>query len=65
MIKEVMPDCSITTKILLLDLGNETEEQFQDTLSLYEECEYDLAYTFIYSPHEGTPAAKSARQRAI
>ena len=33
-------------------------EQFQDTLSLYEECEYDLAYTFIYSPREGTPAAK-------
>ena len=32
--------------------------KFQDTLSLYEECEYDLAYTFIYSPREGTPAAK-------
>ena len=57
MIKEVMPDCSITTDIIV-GFPNETEEQFQDTLSLYEECEYDLAYTFIYSPREGTPAAK-------
>ena len=56
-IKEVMPDCSITTDIIV-GFPNETEEQFQDTLSLYEECEYDLAYTFIYSPREGTPAAK-------
>ena len=57
MIKDVMPDCSITTDIIV-GFPNETEEQFQDTLSLYEECEYDLAYTFIYSPREGTPAAK-------
>ena len=35
-------------------------EQFEDTMSLYEHCEYDLAYTFIYSPREGTPAAKMA-----
>lgn len=56
-IKEVMPDCSVTTDIIV-GFPNETEEQFEDTLSLYRECEYDLAYTFIYSPREGTPAAK-------
>src|SRR5699024_2680663 len=37
---------------------NETDEQFEDTLSLVRECEYDSAFTFIYSPRPGTPAAK-------
>ena len=57
MIKEMIPDCTITTDIIV-GFPNETEEQFLDTLSLYNECEYDLAYTFIYSPRDGTPAAK-------
>ena len=53
----MIPDCTITTDIIV-GFPNETEEQFLDTLSLYNECEYDLAYTFIYSPRDGTPAAK-------
>ena len=36
----------------------ETEEDFLDTLSLVREVEYDSAFTFIYSPRVGTPAAK-------
>lgn len=56
-IKKYIPDCTITTDIIV-GFPNETDEQYQDTLTLYEECEYDLAYTFIYSPREGTPAAK-------
>lgn len=56
-IKEYIPDCTITTDIIV-GFPNETKEQYQDTLSLYRECEYDLAYTFVYSPRAGTPAAK-------
>jgi len=56
-IKEHIPDCTITTDIIV-GFPNESNEQFLDTLSLYRECEYDLAYTFVYSPRSGTPAAK-------
>ncbi|WP_458413828.1 tRNA (N6-isopentenyl adenosine(37)-C2)-methylthiotransferase MiaB [Schinkia sp. CFF1] len=55
-IKEAIPNASLTTDIIV-GFPNETEEQFEDTLSLYREVEYDSAYTFIYSPREGTPAA--------
>ncbi|MFX3624699.1 MAG: tRNA (N6-isopentenyl adenosine(37)-C2)-methylthiotransferase MiaB [Ectobacillus sp.] len=55
--KAAIPDASFTTDIIV-GFPNETEEQFQETLSLYREVEFDSAYTFIYSPREGTPAAK-------
>lgn len=50
-------NASITTDIIV-GFPGETEEDFNDTLSLAEECEFDSAFTFIYSPREGTPAAK-------
>ncbi|CAG9619634.1 tRNA (N6-isopentenyl adenosine(37)-C2)-methylthiotransferase MiaB [Sutcliffiella rhizosphaerae] len=56
-IKESMPNATLTTDIIV-GFPNETDEQFEETLSLYREVEYDTAYTFIYSPREGTPAAK-------
>ena len=56
-IKARIPDCTLTTDIIV-GFPGETDEQFEDTMTLYEHCEYDLAYTFIYSPREGTPAAK-------
>lgn len=55
--KEKIPNASFTTDIIV-GFPNETDEQFEETLSLYREVEFDSAYTFIYSPREGTPAAK-------
>ncbi|WP_214482761.1 tRNA (N6-isopentenyl adenosine(37)-C2)-methylthiotransferase MiaB [Bacillus sp. SM2101] len=56
-IKEAIPSVSLTTDIIV-GFPNETDEQFEETLSLYREVGFDSAYTFIYSPREGTPAAK-------
>ena len=50
-------NCSITSDIIV-GFPGETKEDFEDTLKLAEECKYDSAFTFIYSPREGTPAAK-------
>ena len=56
-IKDTVPNVSISTDIIV-GFPGETEEDFQDTLSLAEECKFDNAFTFIYSPRENTPAAK-------
>ena len=56
-LKELVPDISITTDIIV-GFPNETEEEFQNTLKLCRNVGYEGAYTFIYSPREGTPASK-------
>ena len=56
-IKDAVPNISLTTDIIVAFPG-ETEEDFEETLSLVKECDFEGAYTFIYSPREGTPAAK-------
>ncbi|MBC5636039.1 MULTISPECIES: tRNA (N6-isopentenyl adenosine(37)-C2)-methylthiotransferase MiaB [Ornithinibacillus] len=56
-IREAIPNVTLTTDIIV-GFPNETEEQFEETMSLVEEVGFEAAYTFIYSPREGTPAAK-------
>ncbi|MFC5448424.1 tRNA (N6-isopentenyl adenosine(37)-C2)-methylthiotransferase MiaB [Paenibacillus aestuarii] len=54
--KATIPDVVLTTDIIV-GFPGETDEQFEDTMTLYQEVGFDLAFTFIYSPREGTPAA--------
>ena len=56
-IKEKVKGVSITTDIIV-GFPNETEEDFAKTLEVVNTCKFDGAFTFIYSPREGTPAAK-------
>lgn len=56
-IKDTIPNVSISTDIIV-GFPGETEEDFEETLSLANECQFDNAFTFIYSPRENTPAAK-------
>ncbi|MFC0215662.1 tRNA (N6-isopentenyl adenosine(37)-C2)-methylthiotransferase MiaB [Paenibacillus chartarius] len=55
-LKAAIPNVVMTTDIIV-GFPNETEEQFEETLSLVREVGYDNAFTFIYSPRDGTPAA--------
>ncbi|MDD6879088.1 MAG: tRNA (N6-isopentenyl adenosine(37)-C2)-methylthiotransferase MiaB [bacterium] len=56
-IRNKIPGCTISTDIIV-GFPNETEEDFKETLSLVDYCKFDGAYSFIYSPREGTAAAK-------
>jgi tRNA-2-methylthio-N6-dimethylallyladenosine synthase len=55
-IYEYIPNASLTTDIIV-GFPGETNEQFEETLDLVRKCNFEGAYTFIYSPREGTPAA--------
>jgi len=56
-IRKKKPNIAIATDIIVGFCG-ETEEQFQDTVSLYKECDFDIAYPAQYSERSGTLAAK-------
>ena len=56
LIKKHMPDCAISTDVMV-GFPGETEEDFNDTMSLMEEVNFASAFMFVYSPREGTPAA--------
>ncbi len=58
-LKEALPNSSITTDIIV-GFPNETEEDFNETLDVVNTCKFDGAFTFIFSPRVGTPAAKMA-----
>ena len=56
-IRKKVKDVSITTDIIV-GFPGETEEDFEETLKIVNECKFDGAFTFAFSPREGTPAAK-------
>jgi tRNA-2-methylthio-N6-dimethylallyladenosine synthase len=56
MIRELVPDCAITTDIIV-GFPGETEADFEETLEVVDQVRYDSAFTFIYSPRRGTEAA--------
>ena len=55
--KSVMPELVLTSDVIV-GFPGETEEEFEETLSLIEQVRYDSLFTFIFSPRPGTPAAK-------
>jgi tRNA-2-methylthio-N6-dimethylallyladenosine synthase len=55
-IRQTIPDVVLTTDIIV-GFPGETDEQFEETISLVKEVGFDFAFSFIYSPREGTPAA--------
>ena len=55
--KQEIPDITFTTD-LIVGFPEESDEDFQKTLDLVDACQFDGAFTFIYSPRIGTPAAK-------
>ena len=57
MIRSYVPDCAITTDIIV-GFPGETEADFRETLEVVDEVGYDSAFTFIFSPRRGTEAAE-------
>ena len=55
--KSVMPDLVLTSDVIV-GFPGETEAEFEETLTLIDQVRYDALFTFIFSPREGTPAAK-------
>ena len=56
-LKALIPDIVLTSDIIV-GFPGETQEEFEETLSLLEEVRFDALFTFIFSPRVGTPAAK-------
>jgi tRNA-2-methylthio-N6-dimethylallyladenosine synthase len=54
--RAAIPDLAVTTD-LIVGFPGESDEEFDETLAVVAACEFDLAYTFIFSPREGTRAA--------
>ena len=61
MIREHIPDCAITTDIIV-GFPGESDEDFEQTMEVVEEVRYDGAFTFIYSPRRETEAATLENQ---
>jgi tRNA-2-methylthio-N6-dimethylallyladenosine synthase len=60
-LRAAIPDLALTTDIIV-GFPGETEQDFEETLEVVEEVAYDGAFTFVYSPRQGTEAAMSPDQ---
>ena len=60
-IREKIPNCRITSDFIV-GFPTETEEEFEDTMSLVDKVKYDSIFAFMYSPREGTVASKMDEQ---
>ena len=60
-LRAAIPDLALTTDIIV-GFPGETEDDFRETLEVVEEVAYDGAYTFVYSPRQGTEAAAMTDQ---
>ena len=60
-LRAAIPDLALTTD-LIVGFPGETEAEFEETVSAVEEVGYDSAFTFVYSPRQGTEAASMADQ---
>ena len=56
LLRKYLGNPALTTDVIV-GFPGETEEDFQDTLDVVEKCDFDSAFTFIYSKRTGTPAA--------
>ncbi len=63
LIREHVPDCAITTDIIV-GFPGETEDDFEQTLEVVDEVGYDSAFTFVFSPRRETEAAEMDGQVA-
>src|SRR5215510_16193429 len=61
LIREHVPDCAITTDIIV-GFPGETEADFEQTLEVVDEVGYDSAFTFVFSPRRETEAATMGEQ---
>ena len=57
MIRELVPDCAITTDIIV-GFPSESDDDFEETMEVVEQVRYDSAFTFVFSPRRGTLAAE-------
>ena len=60
--RKVMPEIVFTSDVIV-GFPGETEEEFEDTLTLIEQVRFDALFTFIFSPRPGTPAARCRTRR--